>query len=79
MNKPTHEPTKSIHGDAQPPAKGKEDDPKAIPVSHDDWMKPTTGDAQPQANRGERQDTSRRDERRERQDTRQVGGDKPRR
>ena len=62
MNKPTHERTKSIHGDAQPPAEGKEDDAKAIPVSHDDWMKPTTGDAQPQANRDER-----------RQDTRQVG------
>lgn len=68
MNKPDHTPTKSIHGDAQPPAKGKEDDAKAIPVSHDDWMKPTAGDAQPQAGHTEGQDKSRQDEQREHQD-----------
>jgi hypothetical protein len=76
MKKPAHTPTKSIRGDAQPQEKGK--DTTTHPASPEAWMQPTAGDAQPQANRAERQDTPRQDERHERQDTRQVGrrGDK---
>ena len=59
MNKPTHERTKSIHGDAQPQAEAEDKDVKTTPVSHDHWMKPTAGDAQPQAGHTEGQDKSR--------------------
>ena len=70
MKKPAHTPTKSTRGDAQPHEKGK--DATNHPASPEAWMQPTAGDAQPN------QDTPRRDERRERQGTRQVGrqGDK---
>ncbi len=65
MKKPAHTPTQSTRGDAQPPEKGKD-----ATTQHGVWAQPTAGDAQPN------EDTPRKDERRERQDTRQVGGDK---
>ena len=54
MKKPAHTPTKSIRGDAQPQEKGK--DATTHPASPEAWMQPTAGDAQPQANRAERQE-----------------------
>jgi hypothetical protein len=72
MKKPAHTPTQPTAGDAQP-----NEDTSRKPGKRRDattqrgvWAKPTAGDAQPN------EDTSRKDERRERQDTRQVEGDK---
>ena len=56
MKKPAHAPTKSTRGDAQPQEKGKHATTHPAPEA---WHEPTAGDAQPQANRAERQDTPR--------------------